>query len=56
MRHEFTARVKRMSVERKFNHYLAASKDSYTTILEIEGTLPIDMSRPLTITQEVPDA
>lgn len=52
---EITTRVKRMNTIRDSRAYGPMTKTDFITVLEIEGALPIDISQPITITQEVPD-
>lgn len=52
---EITTRVKRMNVERDTTSYGIMTKVDYTTTLELEGSIPIDPTRPIIICQEEPN-
>lgn len=49
---EITTRVKRMNVERDSRAYGPMVKTDFTTTLELEGSIPIDPTRPIIICQE----
>lgn len=49
---EITTRIKRMNIERETTSNGLMTKTDYTTTLEIEGSIPIDPTRPITISQE----
>lgn len=49
---EITTHVKRMNVERETTSNGFMIKTDYTTILELEGSIPIDPTRPIIICQE----
>lgn len=51
---EITTRIKRMNVERETTSYGIMTKVDYTTTLELEGSIPIDPTRPIIISQEEP--
>lgn len=52
MMQENTTHVKRMNVERETTSYGITVKTDYTTVLELEGSIPIDITRPIIICQE----
>ena len=52
MSREITTRVKRMNIMRDTTSYGPMVKTDFTTILELEGSLPIDISQPIIICQE----
>lgn len=49
------AHIKRMEVTRKTIALPIADVTEFTTTLEIEGALPIDISQPIFISQEEPN-
>lgn len=51
---EITTRVKRMNVEQTTRSYGPAIHTDFTTTLELEGSIPIDPTRPIIICQEEP--
>lgn len=51
---EITTRVKRMNVEQTTRSYGPAIHTDFTTTLELEGSIPIDPTRPIIISQEEP--
>lgn len=51
---EITTRVKRMNIMRDTTSYGPAIHTDFTTTLELEGSIPIDPTRPIIICQEEP--
>lgn len=51
---EITTRVKRMNIMRDTTSYGLMVKTDYTTVIELEGSIPIDPTRPIIICQEEP--
>lgn len=49
---EITTHVKRMNIMRDTTSYGLMVKTDYTTIIELEGSIPIDPTRPIIICQE----
>lgn len=52
MMKEITTRVKRMNIMRDTTSYGLMVKTDYTTVMELEGSIPIDPTRPIVICQE----
>lgn len=52
---EITTRVKRMNIMRDTTSYGLMVKTDYTTVIELEGSIPIDPTRPIIICQEEPN-
>lgn len=48
------AHIKHMEVTRNSTSFPLGYRTDYTTILELEGSIPIDPTRPITICQEEP--
>lgn len=49
---EITTHVKRMNIMRDTTSYGLMVKTDYTTVIELEGSIPIDPTRPIIICQE----
>lgn len=52
---EITTHVKRMNIMRDTTHTASWSKTDYTTVIELEGSISIDPTRPIIICQEEPN-
>ena len=52
MMQEITTHVKRINIMRDTTSYGLMTKTDYTTVIELEGSIPIDPTRPIIICQE----